>query len=80
VNVVNEMKILSDARAKARRILDDLLVQQTQLTQDNGKIEPTQLAQGQLALANAITAARTALEALDDALAASGETQPTGQP
>jgi hypothetical protein len=74
------MSILCDARAKARRVLDELLLQQTQLTQDHGKIEPTQLAQGQLALANAITAARTALEALEQAMAAAGETEATPEP
>ena len=74
------MSILCEARAKARRVLDELLVQQTQLTEDHGKIEPRSLAQGQLALTNAITAARTAVEALDDALAAGGETEARTEP
>ena len=74
------MSILRDARAKARQVLDDLLSQRTQLTQDHGKIEPTQLAQGQLALVNAITAARTAVEALEEALAAAGQTEAAPKP
>ena len=61
--------LLTDAREKARRLLDQLLHDQARLLANPPSIPPEDLEQGKTALANAVAAARRTVAALDAAAA-----------
>ncbi len=63
------MKLLSEARNKARSLFDHLLLEQAQVNQNPPKISPKALAEGRHAMSRAVDAARRTLEAIEAAIA-----------
>jgi len=62
------LEMLTDAHRRAEKLVRGLLEQQADLAAHPPHLPPDKLAQGQLAMANAVAAARRALQNLDDAL------------
>ncbi|MGH7214110.1 MAG: hypothetical protein ACREIT_05045 [Tepidisphaeraceae bacterium] len=64
----DSIEMLKLARAKAQKIIDELVKQQAEVEANPPKIAPEKLAQGRQAMTNALAAARRALAAIDDAM------------
>ncbi|MDB5320539.1 MAG: hypothetical protein JWN40_2170 [Phycisphaerales bacterium] len=64
----DESQLLRDARAKAARLMANLIAQRDDLARFAPQIAPDKRAQGQLAFANAIESTRKTLEGIDQAL------------
>ena len=62
-----EVEMLRLAKAKAQKLLDDLVAQQADLDTNRAKISAENLALGLAAMQNAIASARRAVQALNDA-------------
>ena len=73
-------QLLRDARAKAQKLVTDLVAQQQDLDRfASGRqiaIAPDKLAPGQQAMARAIDSARRTIEGIDQALATATGTDP----
>jgi ABC-type transporter Mla subunit MlaD len=65
----DDTQLLTDARAKAKNLLDALIAQRQDLDRFADHLAPDKLAQGRQAFANAIESARQALDGIDQALA-----------
>ena len=64
-----EMKVLTEARQRAQRLLDEMLKQQADLLQNPPKhLEPDKVELGKTAMQKAIDAARRTVQNVDDAL------------
>jgi len=63
-----EIQMLIEARARAQRILDELLERQTEIEAAASDLLPGQLAAGRAAFRKATESARRVLENLDQAL------------
>jgi hypothetical protein len=59
---------LSDAHRRAEKLVRGLLEQQADLAAHPPNLPPDKLAQGQMAMANALAAAQRMLKSLDEAL------------
>ena len=62
------MELLGQAKARAERLLSELIKHQSELEKSPPNLPPEKQAAGQLAVNNAVDSARRALESLDSAL------------
>jgi hypothetical protein len=63
----DQMKLLTEARVKASRLLDGLLKEQAELKKNPPKVKPADRILGEQAMANAIASARRMIVALEEA-------------
>ena len=64
-----QMKVLTEARQRAGKLLDEMLRQQADLLKNPPKhLEAQQIEMGKTAMQKAIDSARRAVQSLDDAL------------
>jgi hypothetical protein len=66
-------QLLRDAREKARALVDRLVQEQAEVEKNPPAIAAADLAEGRAAMARAVAAARRTLQAIDAALAVSGD-------
>jgi hypothetical protein len=64
----DESQLLRDARAKAERLMANLIAQRDDLARFAAQIDPDKHVAGQRAFANAIESTRKTLEGIDQAL------------
>jgi hypothetical protein len=64
----DEMRMLLEARDRARRLVDELERHRDELLRNPPRLEPEKLAGGNAAMEKAVDSARNTLQSLDDAL------------
>ena len=76
----NESRVLEDARARARKLVEGLVRTRDELELPSRGLTPEQIAEGKVLLGNALRSAAQLLLALEDTAGLTPRSDPSGPP